>query len=66
MLVEGVETFLDGVNVIINASGGLSTLEETFSHGLVADLEIEDLGARTDFFFELFSLSNFTRVSEKD
>ena len=56
VLVEGGEPLLDGVNVIVNPAGGLSSVQETFSHSLVADFKVQDLGTRGDLLFEFFAL----------
>ena len=56
MLVEGVEPFLNGVDVIVNATGGLSTLEETLGHSLVFDIKVQDFSAGSDLLFEFLSL----------
>merc|ERR1719414_74317 len=63
MLVERVEPFLDGLNVVVDTSGRLATLQETLSHGLVFHIEVEDFGARSDLFLEFLTLSHFTRIA---
>ena len=61
--MEGVQPLLDGVDVVVHAAGGLAPVDETSGHGLVADVEVDDLGARGDLFLELLALSNFTWVT---
>ena len=62
MLVEGDEPLLDGLHVVVRAPGGLSPLEQPLSHGLVGDLEVEDVLARRDGLLKLLALSDLARV----
>ena len=57
MFVEGVKTLLDGLDVVVDASGRLTALEQTLGHGVVADFKVEDFRAGTDFLFKLFALN---------
>lgn len=54
--MEGVQPLLDGVDVVVHAAGGLAPVDETSGHGLVADVEVDNLGARGDLFLELLTL----------
>ncbi len=56
VLVEGVQPLLDGINVVVHAAGGLAPVDETSGHGLVADVEVDDLGAGGDLLLELLAL----------
>ena len=62
VLVEGGEPLLDGVNVVIDPAGGLSSVQETFGHSLVADFKVQDLGTRGDLLFEFFALKFFRKI----
>ena len=62
MFVEGVQPFLDGLYVIVDAAGRFATLQQTFGHCLVTNLEVQNLRARTDFLFKFLSLSDFTWI----
>ena len=62
VLVEGDEPLLDGLHVVVRAPGGLSPLEQPLSHGLVGDLEVEDVLARGNGLLELLALSHLARV----
>ena len=63
VLVESVETFTDGFNVVISSSRRQPASHEPCGHGFIADLEVEDEGAWFDCFLELDALSYFTRIS---
>ncbi len=54
--MEGVQPLLDGINVVVHAAGGLAPVDETSGHGLVADVEVDDLGAGGDLLLELLAL----------
>ena len=56
VLVEGVQPLLDGVDVVVHAAGGLAPVDETSGHGLVADIEVDDLGAGGNLFLEFLTL----------
>ena len=62
MFVEGVKPFLDGLYVIVDAAGRFATLQQTFGHCLVTNLEVQNLRARTDFLFKFLSLSDFAWI----
>ena len=62
MFVEGVKPFLDGLYVIVDAAGRFATLQQTFGHCLVTNLEVQNLRARTDLLFKFLSLSDFTWI----
>ncbi len=54
--MEGVQPLFDGINVVVHAAGGLAPVDETSGHGLVADVEVDDLGAGGDLLLELLAL----------
>ncbi len=58
MLVEGVQPLLDGLLVVVDPAGGLTSLEQPLRHGLVANLEVEDVGAGCNLLLELLALGN--------
>lgn len=60
MLVESIQSLLDRFDIVIDSSGGLSSVEQTLGHGVIADFEIEDFGARTDLFLKLLTLIAIT------
>ena len=62
MFVEGVQPFLDGLYVIVDAAGRFATLQQTPGHCFVTNLEVQNLRAGTDFLFKFFSLSDFTWI----
>jgi hypothetical protein len=64
VLVEGVEPLLDGLHVVVHPAGGLAPLEQPLGHGLVAHLEVEDVGARSDLLFKFLALCNFPEQEE--
>ena len=63
MFVEGVQPFLDGLYVIVDAAGRFATLQQTPGHCFVTNLEVQNLRAGTDFLFKFLSLSDFTWIS---
>lgn len=46
-LVEGLQPFLDGLLVVVDASGGLTTLQQSLLHHVVRQLEVQHHVART-------------------
>ena len=62
MFVEGVQPFLDGLYVIVDAAGRFATLQQTPGHCFVTNLEVQNLRAGTDFLFKFLSLSDFTWI----
>ncbi len=54
--MEGVQPLLDGVDIVVHAAGGLAPVDETSGHGLVADVEVDDLGAGGNLFLEFLTL----------
>ena len=54
--MEGVQPLLDGVDVVVHAAGRLAPVDETSGHGLVADVEVDDLGAGGNLFLEFLTL----------
>lgn len=46
--MEGRQTLLDGLLVVVDAARGLSAVQEALYHHLVGHLEVQDLSARQD------------------
>ena len=61
--MEGNQPLLDGLHVVIRAPGGLAALHQPRGHCLVADFEIEDVGAGCDFLLELLALGHLAGVA---
>ena len=53
VFVECVQSLLDGFLVVVHSAGGLTSLHQPLGHGLVTDLEVEDVGAGSDLLLKL-------------
>ena len=58
MLMESVEPFLDGLNVVVHTSGRLATFQETLSHGLVLHFKVKDFRTGSNLFFKFLTLNS--------
>ena len=56
MFVESVQPLFDGVNVIVNATGRLTSLQEALSHSFIADFKVKNFGAGTNLLFKFLTL----------
>ena len=63
VLVEGDQPLLDGLLVVVSATGGFGPLKQPLGHGLVANLEVEDVLAGSDCLLELLTLGDLPWVS---
>jgi len=61
--VEGVEALLDGLLVVVHSARGLTSLEQTLGHGLIADLKVQDPGTWSNFLFKLLALGNLPGIT---
>ena len=58
MLMESVEPFLDGLNIVVHTSGRLATFQETLSHGLVLHFKVKDFRTGSNLFFKFLTLNS--------
>ncbi|GMR32601.1 hypothetical protein PMAYCL1PPCAC_02796, partial [Pristionchus mayeri] len=62
-LVERLQTQLDSVHIVVGASTGLCTLEQSFHEGLLRYFEEDGQLGGHDLSLELVSLGDLSRVS---
>ena len=62
-LVEGDEATLDGLLVVVDATGSLAAFEETLGHLLVGDFEVKHAAAGRDVLLERDALFDLTRIT---
>ena len=63
VLVEGDESLLDGLLIVVSTARCLGSLQESLGHGGVGDLEVENVLAWSNGLLELLSLGNLTGIA---
>ena len=62
VFVERIQTFANGLDVVIGATRRQTATQQSLGHGLVADVEVDDEGTGTDFLLKSDALVHLTRI----